>query len=142
MSSVPPLTHVAPTRPGTSLVSCPQALKKVRSILLRPSVIVATRTLGSGWNAFTALFQAGDFSGDRRADLVAVDSLGKLWLYPGNGRGGFGARTQIGTGWAGFGAVLPLRDFNGDGRADIGAITTDGRLLMYPGNGRSGFLAP
>ena len=105
------------------------------------SRIVSTTTLGSGWNAFTALFQVGDFSGDRRADLVAVDGGGAMWLYPGNGLGGFGRRLQIGTGWAGMGAVLPLRDFTGDGRADIGAITMDGRLFAYPGNGRSGFLA-
>ncbi|KRE42409.1 hypothetical protein ASG74_08235 [Knoellia sp. Soil729] len=72
---------------------------------------------------------------------MALDTAGRLWLYRGNGRGGFAERTQIGHGWGSFGAVLPLRDFNGDGRADIGAITMEGKLLVSPGNGRSGFLA-
>lgn len=107
----------------------------------RATTVVASSTLGSGWNVFTALLQVGDFSGDRRADLLAVDGAGRLWLYAGNGRGGFAKGIQIGSGWGGFGAVMPLRDFNGDGRADIGAITMDGKLLLYPGNGQGGFLA-
>ena len=34
---------------------------------------------------------------DNRNDLVARDSAGTFWLYPGNGTGGFGARKQLTT---------------------------------------------
>lgn len=95
---------------------------------------------GGGWNYFLAVFSPGDFNGDRKADVVAVDTAGRMWLYRGNGTGGWlSPRIQIGSGWHGFGAVLPLRDFNGDGRVDIGAIRMTGELLLYPGNGRGGF---
>ena len=90
--------------------------------------------LGGGWGAFQSVVSPGDFNGDQRADVVAVDVLG-------TGRGGFAPRVQIGTGWNSFGSVLPLRDFNGDGAVDIGAITMDGKLLMYPGNGRGSFFS-
>jgi hypothetical protein len=36
---------------------------------------------------------------DNRNDLVAGDSTGTFWLYPGNGTGGFGARKQLDTGY-------------------------------------------
>ena len=44
-----------------------------------------------------------DFTGDGKADLLAVKSNGDLMLYPGNGASGFtGPGTRIGTGWATF----------------------------------------
>src|SRR5512141_2394085 len=43
---------------------------------------------------------AQDFSGDGRADIVVPTGDGLLWLYRGDGAGGFsGARSQLGTGW-------------------------------------------
>jgi hypothetical protein len=55
--------------------------------------------IGSGWASYT-LEPAGDFDGDGAQDVIARDRSGKLWLYPGNGRGGWGSRRQIGAGWA------------------------------------------
>ena len=40
-----------------------------------------------------------DFNGDGRADVLARDGAGALWLYPGNGSGGWLARSQVGSGW-------------------------------------------
>jgi len=46
------------------------------------------------------VFSPGDFTGDGRADILAINSSGALFLYRGNGLGGFtGAGTQIGNGW-------------------------------------------
>lgn len=68
----------------------------------------ATR-IGTGWGGFTALV-AGDYSGDRRADLVARSSSGALSLYRGNGAGGLlSGRTTVGTGWQGFDIVTGVR---------------------------------
>jgi hypothetical protein len=83
-----------------------------------------------------------DWSGDRRADVLAVDSAGRLLLYRGTGAGRFvaGGGSPIGTGWGGFTALLAPGDWSGDGRPDLLARTTDGLLLLYRGNGSGGFL--
>ena len=64
--------------------------------------------IGSGWQAFSVLIAGGDFSGDGRQDLVARDANGLLFMYRGNGRGGFvtGRREQIGSGWNALSAIL------------------------------------
>jgi hypothetical protein len=77
--------------------------------------IQATNVAGSGpssamSNAATpaAAVRAGvsDFNGDGFTDLVARDASGALWLYPGDGGGGFLGRVQLATGWGGFTAIV------------------------------------
>ncbi|MFC7469938.1 hypothetical protein ACFQVA_23830 [Actinomadura keratinilytica] len=48
---------------------------------------------------------ASDWSGDGHADVLGVDSGGKLWYYPHNGKG-FGPRKQLGHGWQSFRFVM------------------------------------
>ncbi|WP_323958697.1 peroxidase family protein [Arthrobacter sp. JZ12] len=74
-----------------------------------------------------------DFTGDGRADLVARDTAGVLWVYPGNGSGGLQSRSRLGTGWQGMRSIIATPDFNGDGRADILAYDSTGRLWLYRG---------
>jgi hypothetical protein len=87
-----------------------------------------------------AVTARADWSGDQKADVLAVDSAGKLLLYRGTGTGAFvpGAGQAIGTGWGGFTALLAPGDWSGDGKPDLLARTPDGRLLLYRGNGRAG----
>ncbi|MCE3292399.1 MAG: hypothetical protein K0Q84_1336, partial [Arthrobacter sp.] len=47
----------------------------------------------------TAIAAPGDLTGDGRADLVARDSSGVLWTYPGAGNALFGTRIRLGSGW-------------------------------------------
>jgi FG-GAP-like repeat len=97
-------------------------------------------SLGGGWQAFTALLAPGDFSGDGKPDILAVQSDGALLLYRGNGDSGFAAAPQtIGSGWAGFTALLGPGDFDGDGNNDLLARGSDGILYLYRGNGRAGW---
>lgn len=59
--------------------------------------------IGSGWQGFRTVLSPGDFTGDDRSDVIAVKPTGEMYLYRGNGRGGFtGGGTRIGTGWGVF----------------------------------------
>ena len=42
---------------------------------------------------------ARDFTGDGKPDLLARDTNGTLWTYPGTGNGLFGWRINVGPGW-------------------------------------------
>jgi hypothetical protein len=61
----------------------------------------AKTSIGSGWNIFNILVGAGDVTGDGKADLVARDTSGVLWLYTGTGSATtpYAARVRIGSGW-------------------------------------------
>lgn len=97
--------------------------------------------IGSGWHVYDMLVAGLDFSGDAEPDLVVRRSDGTLWMYRGNGSGGFvtGNADQIGDGWNAFDAVIAARDFSGDGRADLIARKPDGTLWLYEGDGDWGF---
>ncbi|WP_260680564.1 VCBS repeat-containing protein [Arthrobacter sp. KBS0703] len=63
-----------------------------------------------------------------------------LWLYQGNGRGGWLGRIQAGNGWNGMTSIVGAGDMNGDGRNDVLARDGSGALWLYQGNGRGGWL--
>ncbi len=100
--------------------------------------------VGSGWQVMDVIDTAGDFSGDGRADVLAREvGSGRLWLYPGNGSGGWDARILVGSGWQVMDTVLGPGDFSGDGAVDVLArVAGSGALVLYPGDGRGGWLAP
>jgi hypothetical protein len=83
-----------------------------------------------------------DWSGDQEADVLAIDSGGRLLMYRGTGAGTFmpGGGQPVGTGWGGFTALLAPGDWSGDGKPDLLARTPDGLLLLYRGNGSGGFI--
>ena len=88
----------------------------------------------------TALTSPRDFNGDGRSDLLARDTTGVLWLYPGNGKGGWLPRIRLGAGWNTMTAVFGAGDFNGDGKADVLARDKANTLWLYPGSGKGGWL--
>ncbi len=97
------------------------------------------KEIGTNWNTMQDL-AAGDFDGDGKTDLVAVEnSTGKLFLYPGDGKGGIGGgstRKEIGTNWNTM-RGLTAGDFDGDGKTDLLAIeNSTGKLFLYPGDGK------
>ena len=94
---------------------------------------------------------AADLNGDGKLDLVATNinspvNFNKLFIYPGNGNGGFGARTEIslpGALYREYGSIY-LRDFNGDNKTDLivqYSTNVSSNVLVYLNNG-SGALTP
>lgn len=86
-------------------------------------------------------FSAGDFDGDKLADVMSREADGSLLLFSGLPGNRLDDPVQIGSGWGIFNAVLGTGDVNGDGFGDVLARTSDGGLWLYPGNGKGGFLA-
>jgi hypothetical protein len=95
--------------------------------------------IASGWGSMQRIFAASDVTGDRRADLLGVDSAGVLWIFPGNGAGRFWAKRKVGSGWGGLGGLFYARDVSGDGRGDLGGVTMGGTLRVYKGRGNGTF---
>jgi len=59
--------------------------------------------VGWGWQVMSAIVGPGDFDGDGFVDLFARDAAtGVLWLYPGDGAGGWLAPRLMGPGWGGY----------------------------------------
>ncbi len=96
--------------------------------------------IGTGWGGMTAVFGAGDFNGDRRVDLIARHSDGRLLLYPTDGQGGWGSARQIGTKWNGMTALFSPGNFDRAGGTDVIGRTTAGKLILYRGDGKGGWL--
>ncbi|MET0933577.1 MAG: VCBS repeat-containing protein [Mycetocola sp.] len=95
--------------------------------------------IGSGWSKFDQVFSPGDFSGDGNPDLLARDRSGGLWLYRGDGYGGWLGSAKVGIGWGPFTALIPAGDFDANGTNDVFARDRSGRLWLYSGNGTGGF---
>jgi FG-GAP-like repeat/FlgD Ig-like domain len=103
-----------------------------------PSAPLKARVrVGSGWNPYNQLVGVRDLTGDGRADMVARDGSGVLWLYRGTGSPSapFAARVKIGAGWNAYGMLTGTGDVTGDGRADMVARDGSGVLWLYRGTG-------
>lgn len=89
--------------------------------------------IGRGWNSLSTILGPGDVNGDGRADVIARErSTGYLWLYPGNGAGGFLPRVQFGTGFASLTALMSPGDLDGNRIPDVVARDSAGNLWLYP----------
>ena len=88
----------------------------------------------------SALISPGDWNGDGNSDLIARRRAdNSLWLYPGNGSGGFLTPRQIGSGWGSMSSFEATGDFDLNGAPDFIVRRTDGALLLSRGDGRGGF---
>ena len=98
--------------------------------------------IDTGWNMFDALAADADFTTDGKADVVARKPDGSLWLYRGNGAGGWASSEPIwlGGGWNMLDKVVSPGDFSGDGKADLIGRKPNGDLCLYKGNGAAWWL--
>uniref|UniRef100_UPI002F90FF30 FG-GAP-like repeat-containing protein n=1 Tax=Streptomyces longwoodensis TaxID=68231 RepID=UPI002F90FF30 len=84
----------------------------------------------------------GDYNGNGTVDLVAADATGSLWLYPGNGNGGWSTSAlYIGSGVGGY-TFAGMGDFNKDGLPDLVGRAPNGTLRLFPGDSGHDLLAP
>ncbi|MFE0736127.1 N-acetylmuramoyl-L-alanine amidase [Streptomyces sp. NPDC058855] len=99
--------------------------------------------IGTGWGIYQHLAGGSDLTGDGRADLLATDKAGGLWLYPGTGNttAPLGPRRQIGTGWGVYNQLTATGDLGGAAAGDLLARDADGVLWLYLGKG-DGTFAP
>jgi len=125
------ITHVFPNTPGTMLYYSSKGGTGLNTFGFGIQI-------GQGWTGYTADF--ADINGDSRPDLLAVDTSGRLWLYPNRGvtNSPFVARSEIGPGWSGYQAI-DVGQLTSTGPASILAIDSAGNLWVYPNTGSGAF---
>jgi hypothetical protein len=88
------------------------------------------------------LLNAGDWDRDGAVDMIVRNAgSGQLWLYRGNGQGGFAARQQLATGFAKVHLLAAVGDMTGDGYPDLTGQPDGGAMRIYPGKGTDGLRA-
>lgn len=93
----------------------------------------ARRKIGNAWTSMNAIVRIGDLNRDGHEDVVARQTNGDLWFYPGKGTG-LGSRKKLATTWSGLREITAIGDLNKDGYPDLLAVqsSTD-KLYVYPG---------
>jgi FG-GAP-like repeat len=134
--------YAAPAPDPSGAAAKAQAAIKVADAIRRERAEQPTRNAAT---LATGLATLGDIDGDGRTDLTAIDSTGKLFVYPGKGvvysgtgprpTSYFSARYQAGTGWNALTALVRFGDWNNDGHQDILGRDSTGRLRLYAGTG-------
>jgi len=100
--------------------------------------------VGNAWVGFSVV--VGDFTGDGKPDLLALDSSGNLWLYPniggedgpGSGDPTFGAQTEVGTGLTDTELVAATDPYDTGRNGYITLNTDSGDLYFTPSIGGTG----
>jgi len=95
---------------------------------------------GEGWGSFNLITGGGDLDGDGKADLVARDPDGHLWLHAGHGDATFAPGVQIPGRFGRYEVVAGARDLSRDGEPDLLVRERKtGNTYVLPGTGRGTF---
>ncbi|MFE9780946.1 FG-GAP repeat domain-containing protein [Streptomyces sp. NPDC005775] len=99
--------------------------------------------VGGGWGIYDQFAGGSDLTGDGRADVVATDKSGVLWLYrgTGNSKSPFSARKMIGGGWGVYNQLTAVGNLAGAAAGDLVARDKAGVLWLYLGRGDGTFAA-
>ncbi|MGW2202244.1 FG-GAP repeat domain-containing protein [Streptomyces sp. NPDC001774] len=93
--------------------------------------------IGGGWQIYDRIETTGNITGSPASDIVARDKSGTLWLYQGDGNGGFTPRVKVGGGWQTYDKLTGGSDYTGDGRPDLLAADRTGTLYLYASTGNT-----
>lgn len=96
-------------------------------------------SLGIGWGGVTDIIGVGDLDGNGYRDLIARDTAGKSWYYPGDGRLDYPNRRLLAVDWASARNILYGGYFDADANPDMLTVDAAGDLWLWPGNGAGGF---
>ncbi|MGA7205503.1 MAG: GH25 family lysozyme [Specibacter sp.] len=96
------------------------------------TTLSAAQKIGIGWGTLRTTM--ADFDADGKADLLAVDPTGRMWLYRGTGKGAFVSepRPVIGIGWGSFTQIGAVTNFSGIGSRGVLAHSAQGQVRYYP----------
>ncbi|MFG2567327.1 N-acetylmuramoyl-L-alanine amidase [Streptomyces sp. NPDC048567] len=94
--------------------------------------------IGYGWQIYDQIVSTGDLNGDGKADFVARDKSGVLWIYTGTGSATkpYDARVKIGSGWGKYKLLLGPSDLDRDGRGDLVGVDSAGDFWFYHSTGK------
>jgi hypothetical protein len=97
-----------------------------------------TQVGSSGWNSCRAIVGPGDFNGDGNPDVMCLDTGGTLWLYKGDGKGGWLSSngTNVASGLSWVTTLLDAGDFTGTGKPSLIARDGSGNIWLYTGDGQ------
>jgi Domain of unknown function (DUF1906)/FG-GAP-like repeat len=97
----------------------------------------ARRRIGTAWKSMNAIVRIGDLNRDGHEDVVARQTNGNLWFYPGTGAA-LGSRKRLATKWSGLREITAIGDLNKDGYPDLLAVqASNHNLYFYPGKAGS-----
>jgi hypothetical protein len=104
----------------------------------RPPHLHAAGPIGTGWQDYDLIVSPGDWSGAANGapDIIARKlSDGSLWLFSGDGLGGYTGPTQIGSGFNVYTQLLAAGYFTGGKYPDLLAVRNDGDLILFANRG-------
>ncbi|MER6115543.1 VCBS repeat-containing protein [Streptomyces sp. NPDC001743] len=108
------------------------------------SGLAARVRVGGGWNAYSVIIGAGDFTGDGIADVLGRTFDGVLKMYRGTGDKykPFLSPFPVGRGWNTYTKLAAPGDLTGDAKADLVGVDRNGSLYLYASNGAGQFAVP
>ncbi|QOR69780.1 VCBS repeat-containing protein [Ruania alkalisoli] len=99
--------------------------------------------IGVGWTSFDVIVGAGDWRGDGRPGIVGYDGEdGQLWLYTGDGSGGFLPRVPLGYTSGGIDLLANVGQWGGPGAPGLLARRSPGSDLYYYAGTGAGLVHP
>ena len=98
----------------------------------------ARKLLASAWKGYDLTAGGSDVTGDGKPDVVARGSSSKaVYVWPGDGQGGLGARRGPYTGFSGINTLLSPGQVGGSSAGDLVGRNAAGNLMVFTGAGAS-----
>ncbi len=98
--------------------------------------------IGTGWQVMRHVIGAGNWLGNGLPSLLALRTSGQIWLYRGDGRGGFGTPLLIASGATNVDRLVNASTWTGRLVPDLLTRTKSGELQLRRGGGAALLGAP